>query len=77
MSRRTLVIVVLVFLLPVALFVTFKTLKMEGDISIGDTLSKYGFIELNPPSKLVPPGTWVMVLKIDPLHLQIICTPEG
>lgn len=76
MSRKVIIISALVILIPVAVFVFVKQ-KFEGDVSIGETLSQYGFVELKPPSTLVPPGTWVTVLNTNPLHLGIICTPES
>ena len=76
MSRKSIIIIALVILLPMAAVICFR-LRSEGDVSIGETLSQNGFVELKPPSTLVPPGTWVTVLNTDPFHVGIICLPEG
>ena len=62
-----------VFVLPIVVFLLWPA----GDpVSIGQVLKENGFVELKPPSTLVPPGTWVNVLSSEPMHLGIICPPE-
>jgi hypothetical protein len=45
--------------------------------SFGGMLAKYGFVELRPPSTLVPPGTIVRVKNADPLQAGIVCTQKS
>ena len=77
MSRTTIVITALVLIAPVAAFFLIKRTTFDGNVTIGETLSQNGFVEIKPPSTLVPPGTWVTVLNPTPLHLSIICTPQN
>lgn len=62
-----------VLVLPVALYFLWHS---GNRVSLSDVLKENGFIELKPPSTLVPPGTWVSVLSQEPLHVGIICTPQ-
>ena len=45
--------------------------------SFSDTLTQYGFVELRPPSTLLPPGTIVRLRSREPLQAQIVCTQKG
>jgi hypothetical protein len=47
---------------------------LSGCRSLHETLSKYAFTELEPPSTLVPPGTLVSVVQENPLVAGVICT---
>ncbi len=60
--------------LPIGSHFYFQSKK--GASQIASILSENGFIEFKPPSRLVPPGTWVEVLDKNPLRLGIICPPE-
>jgi hypothetical protein len=40
---------------------------------LSKTLGKYGYIELLPPSRLVPPGTIVEIKSKDPLIVGVVC----
>ena len=76
MSQRSASLIALVILVPVAIFIFVRLQKFEDGGSIGEILSQNGFVELKPPSTLVPPGTWVRVLSTNPLHLGVVCPPE-
>ena len=67
--------VVILFVLPIAVFLLWPG-GAPVPLSIGHVLKENGFIELKPPSTLVPPGTWVKVLNSEPTHLGIICPPK-
>lgn len=41
--------------------------------SLNKTIQAYDFIQLNPPSTLIPPGTLITIKKQDPLVVGIIC----
>lgn len=59
-QMSTLVIVVLMFC-------------VAGCSTLGKAMGKYGYNELRPPSRLVPPGTVVEVLSQNPDVLDIVC----
>lgn len=44
---------------------------------IGSLLREYGYLELRPPSTLVPPGTVIHVRNRDPLVVGIICNQKA
>lgn len=45
--------------------------------TFSETLSQYGFVELTPPSTLLPPGTIVRLRTREPLQAQIVCTQKA
>jgi hypothetical protein len=45
--------------------------------TFSDTLTQYGFVELRPPSTLLPPGTIVLLRSREPLQAQIVCTQKA
>ena len=45
--------------------------------TFSDTLTQYGFVELRPPSTLLPPGTIVLLRSRNPLRAQIVCTQKA
>lgn len=46
---------------------------LAGCSTLGETMGKYGYNELRPPSRLVPPGTVVELLSQNPDVLDIVC----
>jgi hypothetical protein len=70
-------IIVSAIIIPALLFVLIKNVSFQKEVSIGDVLRENGFVELKPPSTLVPPGTWMTVLSTNPFCLSIICPPEN
>jgi hypothetical protein len=45
--------------------------------TLSETLAGYGYVELQPPSLLLPPGTLVRVKGRDPLKGGIVCTQKS
>lgn len=66
-------IIVAFIIIAICVFVGFSLLSRR---TVGDVLRSYQFTELNPPSTLVPPGTFVLVQKRQPLVLGVICPSE-
>lgn len=77
MGKRSLMVGALVFLLVCAasLYALLRPTPPQP-APIEPILAGSRFTELRPPSTLLAPGTWVQVLKRDPLHLSIICGPN-
>ena len=71
----SLTIAVVISLISIGLLFVFSPLGDESRIS--RLLKNNGYTEFKPPSKLVPPGTWVSVINESPLHLGIICTLDS
>jgi hypothetical protein len=46
-------------------------------ITVGQVIKQYDYLEINPPSKLVPPGTVIQVMQKDPLVVHIICSQKS
>ncbi len=44
--------------------------------TLGRQLKSYGFTELQPPSRLVPPGTVIRIIDANPMVVGIVC-PQG
>ena len=49
----------------------------KADKAFGQVLADYGFVELRPPSTLLPPGTIVRLKSREPLQAGIVCTQRA
>jgi hypothetical protein len=75
MTKTEKILTVVVFTLPILAFLYFQFFVQAKD-SISVVLKSSGYIEIKPPSNLIPPGTWVSILSENPLTVSIICPPE-
>lgn len=76
MPRKLLIFSIPIFTI-VLIFSVIKLTIFEKKPSLKEILNQEGYTELNPPSRLVPPGTWVNVIRANPLHLGVICPPQS
>src|SRR5881394_2530229 len=61
----------------ICLFLALPLIIFTGCTStLGRQLKAYGFTELQPPSRLVPPGTMIRVIEANPMVVGIVC-PQG
>lgn len=76
-SRKYVVIIALVILVPAAVFLAAKYFYFTEPECIDNIVAEYGFVPIQPPSTLAQPGTWVTVSKEKPLQVGVLCPAES
>ncbi|MCX6583267.1 MAG: hypothetical protein NT166_24080 [Candidatus Aminicenantes bacterium] len=75
-KKRTWLLSIILFSL-IFIVGSYFFFHIKPSYDLGSKLNEYGYIELRPPTKLVPPGTLVKVIKTDPMIVGIVCPQKS